>query len=117
MRTGGHAPGAFLRPAVARGDEAEVEEAAIAHGAGGGADIFGELRADQDDDRRWLDGGKIGAAVTAGHELTPIILTLVIPAKAGIPRNHLIVSDAGLRLNDGTNWPRARRSMAIITFF
>ena len=52
---GGVAPGLFLRPAVARGDQAQVEQPAIGHGAGDRADIVGQLRAHQDDHRAVAD--------------------------------------------------------------
>ena len=45
---GGGAPGALLRPAVARRHQPQVEQPAIGHGAGGGADVVRKLRADQD---------------------------------------------------------------------
>ena len=53
--TGGSAPGLLLRPAVARGDQAEVKQSAIGHGAGAGTDIVGQLRADEDHHRGVAD--------------------------------------------------------------
>ena len=46
------APCLLLRPAVARRDQAQMEQPAIRHGARAGADIVGKLRPHQDDDRR-----------------------------------------------------------------
>ena len=71
---GRHPPRALLRPAVARRDEPEMEQAAIRHGARGGADVLRELRPDQHDDRR-LAGrrGEVGAAVAPGHARRQVV--------------------------------------------
>ena len=45
-----------------------MEEAAIGHGAGDGADIVGKLGADEDDDGAVADGVEVGALVFAGHK-------------------------------------------------
>ena len=45
------APRLLLRPAVARRDQAQVEQPAVRHGACAGTDVVGELRPHQDDDR------------------------------------------------------------------
>ena len=63
------APRLLLRPAVARRDEAQVEQPAIGHGARAGADVVGELRPHQDDDRAVGDRLERRAAVAAGHQL------------------------------------------------
>src|SRR5499427_5192571 len=49
--TGGRAVRVNIGPAVARVDEAQLREAEIRHHARGRADVFAELRLDQDDDR------------------------------------------------------------------
>ena len=41
-----------VRPAVAWGDQPQIGEPEIGHGAGGEADIFAELRVDQNDGGR-----------------------------------------------------------------
>ena len=45
-----------LRPAIARRDNTQMEQAAIGHGAGGAADIARHLRAHQHDDRAFTRG-------------------------------------------------------------
>ena len=55
------APRLLLRPAVARRDQAQVEQPAIRHGARAGADIVGKLRPHQDDDRAELAIGASSA--------------------------------------------------------
>ena len=45
-----------LRPAIARRHDAQMEQAAIGHGAGGAADIARHLRAHQHNDRAFTRG-------------------------------------------------------------
>ena len=45
-----------LRPAIARGHDTQMKQAAIGHGAGGATDIARHLRAHQHDDRAFTRG-------------------------------------------------------------
>lgn len=67
VRAGGVAPGLLLRPAVARGDQAQMEQAAIGHGAGDRADIVGKLRAHQHHHRAVANWVQVRPAITSGH--------------------------------------------------
>ena len=51
ISAGRHHARLVIGPALPRLDDAQPRQAEIRHGAGGGADIFAELRLDQDDDR------------------------------------------------------------------
>ena len=64
---GGRSPRLLLRPAIPRRDEAHVEQAAVRHGPGTGADVVGELRPHQDHHRAVADRVQIGAPVPSGH--------------------------------------------------
>jgi hypothetical protein len=47
----GRGPGALLRPAVARRDQPELGQAEVGHHPRDGADVLGQLRPIEDDDR------------------------------------------------------------------
>ena len=98
MRAGRVAPGLVLRPAVARCDQTQVEQAAVRHGPRTGADIVGQLRANQDDDRRVAERFERSAVFAAGH--------------AGWCRRRQEVRVAMWEAKVGTSQARAARKQA-----
>jgi hypothetical protein len=71
---------ALLRPAVARGHEAQFGQTEIRHGARHHADIFGQLRLDEDDDRvghrrtseKWCPGQRQRPPLSAKSAWRPV---------------------------------------------
>ncbi len=82
---GGVAPRLFLRPAVAGRHQPQMEQPAIGHRARAGADIVGELRADQDHHGRVAGRRKLRAAVAAGHQRVRLQLVPRAPSSSTIP--------------------------------
>lgn len=67
-RPGGHGVRAFIRPAIARVDDAQAIKPAIEHGTGRRADIFPHLGIDEDNQRAGACGGGVGLGVVGrGH--------------------------------------------------
>ena len=67
IRPGTVLPCPGLWPAIAWRHQAEIEEAAIAHGSRAGANVIGELRPDQNDNGRIADRMEIRPSLAPGH--------------------------------------------------